>query len=462
MKKYLNRSKKGSFWILTLIFIVLFSSCDDFVEVDLPSHLLTGETVFEDVQTAEAALGDIYARLRDEVLLTGTPQGISVLMGVYTDELEYFGGSAQEAFFFNNSLVPGNESIATFWNGCYNLIYGVNAVLEGLENSSQIDETDKLRLRGEALFLRAFIHSYLTGIFGEIPYVTQTDYDVNTTIDKLSVSEVYDKCIGDALEAKMLLPMDDVTGERLKPNQMVAGSLLARLYLQSGQWENAVNASSEVIGATSWESDITQVFLKESSATIWQLYPFAEGMNTLEAQSFVFVAGPPPGRALSPQQMQAFEPGDERRVHWVGTVTDGVQEWYHANKYKIYTPTPTSVEYSKVFRLAEMHLIRAEANARIGNLSNVPTDLNILRTRAGLPPVSVQTQEAMLEAVFQERQVEFFTEFGHRFFDLKRSGKINEVLGIAKPGWGSHNNLWPIPEQELLTNPNLLPQNPGY
>ena len=68
----------------------------------------------------------------------------------------------------------------------------------------------------------------------------------------------------------------------------------------------------------------------------------------------------------------------------------------------------------------------------------------------------------MIDAIHQERRHEFFTELGHRWFDLKRSGTATSVLGVVKPGWDTKDLLLPLPESELLLNPNLMPQNLGY
>lgn len=61
-----------------------------------------------------------------------------------------------------------------------------------------------------------------------------------------------------------------------------------------------------------------------------------------------------------------------------------------------------------------------------------------------------------------ERRVELFAEGGHRFIDLKRSGRLDQVLSGLKPAWNTEDRNLPLPENELLLNPNLLPQNPGY
>src|SRR5690606_1595819 len=104
----------------------------------------------------------------------------------------------------------------------------------------------------------------------------------------------------------------------------------------------------------------------------------------------------------------------------------------------------------------------AESQFQRGEVSVGLPYLNAIRIRASLPPLIGGNKETLLEAVQQERKVEFFTELGHRFFDLKRTGRANAVLTPIKPSWGDTDLLFPIPETELLLNPNLLPQNEGY
>jgi hypothetical protein len=72
------------------------------------------------------------------------------------------------------------------------------------------------------------------------------------------------------------------------------------------------------------------------------------------------------------------------------------------------------------------------------------------------------SQQDILSAILHERRVEFFTELGHRFFDLKRTNHLDDALSSVKVGWNSTDSLLPLPESELTLNPNLNPQNPGY
>ena len=115
-----------------------------------------------------------------------------------------------------------------------------------------------------------------------------------------------------------------------------------------------------------------------------------------------------------------------------------------------------------MLRLAEQYLIRAEARARQGNIPGAQQDLNSIRNRAGLPNTTTSGPTEILEAIMEERQRELFTEGGHRWLDLKRTGRTTEVLAPLKPLWDPTDVLWPIPEDEIFNNSNLLPQNPGY
>ncbi|WP_394334799.1 RagB/SusD family nutrient uptake outer membrane protein [Niastella vici] len=116
---------------------------------------------------------------------------------------------------------------------------------------------------------------------------------------------------------------------------------------------------------------------------------------------------------------------------------------------------------SIVFRAAEIYLIRAEARAQQNNLTGAAADLNVIRSRAGLPATTATTPTEYLDAIFRERKFELFTEWGHRWFDLIRTGNANTVLGALKPTWRPTAALFPIVTQVLLSNPQLT-QNPGY
>ncbi|MFE3872188.1 RagB/SusD family nutrient uptake outer membrane protein [Flavobacterium sp. ZS1P70] len=451
-----------------LLFILFFSltSCDSFVEVDLPNSQLTGPTVFKERATADAAMGHVYANIRDQGLLSGTSFGLSCNLGAYADELDFYGDTSYSTlYFYNNNLLPSNTAVGNYWNTAYNQIYAANAIYEGIQTSTTLSSSDSNNLKGEALFVRGLLHFYLANLYGNIPYVTTTDYRVNSTVSRLSISEVYKRIQADLEQAVLLLPDNYFTSGRARPNKSAANALLARCYLYSGSWAEAANAASTVLNQTNLyqtEPNLEKVFLNECTETIWQLPPAAEGRNTDEAATFTLFSGPPLTFALSDSFMEAFSPNDLRRTFWIGEVTNGSHTWFYPRKYKQTTVAATASEYAIVLRLPEQYLIRAEARVHQEDLIGAKEDLNQVRQRAGIGETTALSKQQLLEAILLERRLELFTEYGHRFFDLKRNGKLDAVLSTIKIGWNSNDSLLPIPESELSVNPNLLPQNPGY
>jgi hypothetical protein len=155
--------KKHSHWciIKKMCFLsIVFSmpACDSFLEVELPKSQLTNIAVFQDYTTANAAMADVYSKIRDTGLLTGNVFGLSTQLGNYTDELAFYGPSTDATFgFYNNTVLPSNSTVSLLWNNSYNQIYAANAVLEGIRGST-FTAKEKAQLEGEALFVRGLLH----------------------------------------------------------------------------------------------------------------------------------------------------------------------------------------------------------------------------------------------------------------------------------------------------------------
>lgn len=452
--------------IVTVILGLLLVGCNKFIEVDLPASQLTGPAVYQDQTTATAALSDLYARLRNGGALTGNADGTSMVLGLYADELKFYGtGTSPLESFFSNSVVPSNAYIAALWSNSYAQVYAANALLEGLENSPEIHESATHQLQGESLFIRAILHFYLVNLYGDIPYITTTDYQNNAQANRLPSSEVMANIISDLEAADQKLTYEYPAQNRVRANKAVVRALLARVHLYLEHWSLAEMYATDVIGQTALyavESNLDAAFLKGSTSTIWQLHPGISGANTLHGKIFSFSSGPPAIAALNQELVSSFTENDLRRQHWIKSVTDGSQVWYHPYKYKLTENTGVSQEYSIVLRLEEQLLIRAEARANLGDIDDAQQDLNTIRNRAGLEDTTAETTTELLAGIQQERKLELFTEFGHRWLDLKRKGMAEAVLSPIKPAWGPKNILFPLPESELLLNPNLEPQNTGY
>jgi hypothetical protein len=458
--------------IITLIALTFsISGCEQFLEdIDPPKSQISSQVIFtNDVMATSAVIGIYLDMLNHNSFASGSNASITALAGLSADELNELPGTDNNAIEFEqNELGKENVHVYGLWQSLFKSIYAANAILEGLNTSSGLTASVKAQLVGEALFVRAFCNFYLVNLFGDTPLITTTDYLTNAKVSRTSMETMQSKIVDDLLAATASLSAEYVnrdafsSEERVRPNKFTAIALLARVYLYQGNWQKAEEYSTQIIDNTTHyelKSDLNEVFLMNSREAIWQLAPVAPNFNTHEG--YFFVGLPSEYNVLKDDVVSGFEPLDKRKAEWVGT--NGTINFPH--KYKQYTSTPNVTEYSMVFRLAEQYLIRAEARAQQDNVTgtnSAASDINTIRHRAGLPNTLATTKTEMLAAAEQERRVELFTEWGHRWFDLKRWDRTDEVLGPKKPRWSDTDKLYPVPQLEINKNTKLLPQNPGY
>lgn len=458
-------------WRMALL-ICIMPSCKKFIEVPLPGTEVFPQDVYDGDLTATGAVTAIYGyMINGNGWASGNTQSVTFLCALSADELENYSSELVPREFYENAIKTNNTAVENaFWDPAYQYIYAANAVLEGLHRSAGVTAAAKTQLQGEALFIRAFCHFYLVNLFGAVPYLDSTGYENNIVRSRTSVPAVYERIIADLLAAQSKLKVEYARVERVRPNKWAATALLARVYLYAGNWKQAETQATTVIEqSAAYQLDsLNGVFLKNSKETIWQLMPNnSEAGNTWEGKNFILNTAPSTGESnaaiLSRQLLQAFESGDQRRSAWVDSIAsaDSSRMYYFPYKYKIQNSTELQ-EYSMVLRLAELYLVRAEARAQQGKISGARADLDMIRQRAGLPATTANSKAAVLTAIEHERQVELFTEWGHRWLDLKRTGTANAILGTVKsPGWQTTDALYPIPQNECAQNPELT-QNPGY
>jgi starch-binding outer membrane protein, SusD/RagB family len=449
---------------LTAFFVINFS-CSDFIDIDPPKTEIVTETVFSNDQSAVATIRGIYSLMMTNQSFTNAQ--IEKYTGLSSDELVDYSGRDEQLEFFQNSISTSNPVVrSAFWKEAYNYINNANNILEGINKSKTLSLEIKNQLEGEAKFIRAFCHFYLVNLYGEVPYIVSSDYRENAVAERLSVISVYQRIEDDLLDAQALLRSDFMysKNERIQPNKGAAIALLARLYLYTEQWVKAEEFSSIVINDPAYTLvSLGKIFLANSNEAIWQLQPVTPEKSTGIAKLFI-LQGLPTDVVLNTAIFESFEDGDQRQDVWIGSLTRDGSTFFYPAKYKVYSGTSFS-EYSTVLRIGEQYLIRAEARAHQENLAESANDLNRIRSRADLPSIETLypsiTREQLLLAIEQERKIEFFAEWGHRWFDLKRTKRANDVLGSAKEDWQPTDILYPIPQSERLLNSNLS-QNDGY
>lgn len=479
----------------------LFFSCKKLVEIPPPIDTITTTQVFNTDRQAEAAMVGVYGKMINGATTTNGlvwqqiySGGLSTILGgLSSDELfNYKGASEQNFYSFNsNKLTISNSSRADYvWASAYVTVYGANSVIEGIaaSTSSQLSDSARKVLTGEAKFARAFAYFMLTNFYGDVPLALTVDFNQTIRLPRAPQEAVYRQIILDLKDAQLSLPAVYATGtgQRIRPNKWAATALLARAYLYTKDYPSAATESTKIIDNSSLydlEADLNNVFLANSREAIWQLQQSTqfsgvknatpEGYAMLPFSNIQTVSA---NFCLTPNLLSAFETDDNRFTEWVGKTDNSFPSpstgiTYYPYKYKVGNSNGVqdapATEYYMVLRLAEQYLIRAEAaaNGAPGGIAAAITDLNTIRNRAGLPDLSASlTTEQTLAAIAKERQVELFAEWGHRWMDLKRTGKANDLLSaipLKQPWLGSYQLLYPIPQQDVLTDPFLI-QNPGY
>jgi starch-binding outer membrane protein, SusD/RagB family len=452
---------------------VFFVSCSDFLDVGVPKSKIKSATVFNDETTATAAVLGMYSNLfKADNFASGSDRSVSMLAGLSADELvNYPKVDLLSVAFQNNSIKPDNGYVLGLWASLYKSIYQANVIIEGVEGSDGLSDGFRTNLVGEALFIRAFCNFYLVNLFGEVPLVISSDYLQNEDIGKSEVQTIYSKIIEDLKKAEKLLPSDYTTasGERVRVNRYSAIALISRVYLYLKDWSSAEVAASEVINRTDLYSlcdEVPNIFLKNSSEAIWQIRPTYLGDNgaTNEAD-FFSIENVFNYNILREDFISEMDPSDLRVMNWIDTLIMDPDTLFFPSKYKQYQRSLPMTEYSMVFRLAELYLIRAEARVMLGRVlgdDGAEGDVNIIRLRAGLSKTTSITESQMLSEIADERRIEFLAEWGHRWFDLKRSPIGVDVLKTLKIDFSLNDFLYPLPSSEIVKNSSLGDQNPGY
>jgi hypothetical protein len=432
-----------------LALVVAVAACDSPLDTN-PTQSIDAETALNNAAAVQQALNGVYRGLQTDGLYTRQEV---VYPDLYADNHDFTGTFQTDREYSLRAVSASNGATSGTWSAAYNGINRANYVLDALADI-EMNEGDKAVAHGEALFLRALYYSVLARWFGGVPIITEPTRTIGetATAPRATLADVYGQIEGDLTEAATLLD-DGLRNGRA--TRGAANALLARVYLENAKYAQARDKATEVInhGAYGLVADYRELFdNKHTSESIFELhFVGGENNNNLAFWHFPSDLGGRWGFAPSASLYEAFETGDERRDASIG-VLDG--ENYSIKYWRI----STEDDNVHILRLAEMYLIRAEANARLNaDPATVRADLDVIRERAGLAPLAttVDTTDELFDAILQERRVEFMSE-GHRFFDLRRLGRATTVLEIT-----ADRLLMPIPRSEIDVNPNLA-QNPGY
>jgi hypothetical protein len=380
---------------------------------------------------------------------------------VASDNLTHTGTMMEYSQIENKPIPAENSIVEGMWSGAYNGINCVNNILVKLPGIKDITQEEYKQYEGEALFIRALLHYYLTAYFGGVPIQTQPTLDLSRiNIARNTLDEVYTQIITDLTTAKANLSTTKVKG---RANSFVASALLAKVYLSKFQQLGdqasaglAIEEANRVIseGGYSLAADYAGLFVPANNSSESVFEVVFDAQNYTRLAQYFFSRNLSGRYEIAPQAelIQSYEPGDTLRLS--ATIAyDTVTKQPYGFKYK---DVSGGTDHVYVFRYAEMFLIRAEALAYSnGDIASIQSDINMIRHRAGLANTTAATIADLKTAIDYECRHEFAFE-GHRWSDLVRTNRAVSVLGIDQK-----YTLFPIPLSEMQTN-NLMEQNPGY
>ncbi len=454
---------KGS---LLAILLLAFGGCREILEPP-PVDLLVDDLVLQGPDDMEPVRIGLYNALRGFGSTTifaadFTPDYIQN-NGTFTDFNELG----------NKSITPANTLARTLWGNIYTTIYIANFIEENIDGVARVSQAEKDLLLAEAKFCRAYAYFIAAHTFGDVPKVVNTDVQTNRSIARTPKSEILAWVKEDYEAALAVLPErwdpDNATLNKQFATKNAVRAALARYYLYEGNWQSAEEMANTVINNRLQALDssyVTVISTEFDSESIFEL-AYANSSSDDPGTSTTGLNNILVGRReVIPsnsyvQEIVNVNAGTRRATITFNTSNQqGRDNGWTVTKYG--TPDQGNNNIT-VFRLAEMYLIRAEARAqqnRITGTSGALADVNTLRRRAKAPLAAFTTQAAALSAIETERLYELSFE-GHRWFDLKRTGRINAVMTVFSPRWNEKYNLWPIPQTEIQTN-RLLVQNTGY
>lgn len=498
--------------ILGLLVLLVPTACTDLEEE--PLGLLAPEGFFKTPADVEATIFGALDRMASE-RVWGRKLVASLQLRSDMVDIGDRGTAGRRIQVNDFNMDAGNGMVSSFWPNMYRAISSVNAAIAGLQQISA-SENRKLALEAEARFFRSFNYYHLVRLFGDIPYIDEfiTDPESVISISKTSESEVYQNIISDLIFAKQNLP-DNYPGDvRSRPTAGSAATMLASVYLTLGDYQQAATEAEWVINnrdrfGYDLEPDFQDLFdaTKTGRATPSRehifVFEFLGQQRATGGANFDFMApmtgvrgSDHRGFSVCVPSMAVYDTWDDRdyrkKVSFEDTtLINGVPSPYtefpvtqrpHIAKYFRFAGTANadrrlSDHNYAAFRYAEVLLIAAEA---LNESNGAPTAqaldyINQVRARAR-NYAGVQTdfpadlgnmsQEAFRNAVMEERRIELAFEY-KRWYDIKRRDMLLEVFTgpeSLEPQEVDPNRdyLFPLPQDELMRNENLLPQNPGY
>lgn len=480
MKKIFNLKT-----IVSAFAIILLVSCSEVLDTEpISETIVETDAVIKNANEAEGFMKACYSDFGGEYwqldyFFNGDAQG----------DVAYAGGDIGSDFGKADEyrLQSTNSLVGRDFNYLANIVNNNNIIINYVDGAADLSAARKAEMIGEASLIRALANFHMVQLWGDCPIVTETVTSVNNenfeTVyatlypTRKPVAEVYDAIIADCLVALEKAPD---ASNKFKANKGGANALLAKVYATkpNPDWAKVKQYSDAIIGGGySLMPTYDNLFdnaHEGNSESIWE----ADGNgDNIWAWGIYLWLGTDWKKFNTPSNalVKAFDDNNDTQrkastvlfenVTWADTYW-GMTNYPFAYKARDWNGNQNFY----IFRLADIILLKAEALANTNDIAGAMTLVNQIRSRVGIANVTATTQDDAINKILNERMLELAFE-GHRWFDLKRTGKAIAILSQQKDGNGNvlpyasnlnqNRLLWPIPQSQRDNNPNLT-QNPGY
>lgn len=480
--------------ISAIILLTALASCDNFLE--LPSETtLSTEIYFKSQNDFEQGINGAYSILRS--LYSGS-DGAWAMGELRSDNTTYVYNPNDRgtisAEFVKDFLDDANNSVSYHkYVTNYSIISNVNYVLEPIDEVA-FDEKAKNNIKGQAYFLRALAYLDLVQYFGSVPLHLKPAKSLAEAAQPLAdVETIYAQIVEDATNAANLLP-DKATQEPGRATSGAAKTLLGNVYINQKKWADAEKILKEVTGYELLPNyaDVFEPAYKNNAESIFEVQ-FKEGTEGFASNFFyVFLVQPITAEEVTavtgipeiartvegyniptPDIIEAYEERDKRKDASVGMLVAHGEPYPYIKKYcHAHALTGNTNDNWPVYRYSEVLLFIAEALNEQNKCAEALEYVNKVRARVGLSNSVASGQEAIREAILQERRVELAFE-NKRWLDLVRFNKVEEVMkaygkrvkanpqvyyfpegfSVAPQSYTNIRILYPLPAAEAALSP---------
>ena len=468
-----------------LITLLIISCSDDLLESP-PYGQSTSATFWRSGDDVVAATNAIYEPLRGESFYGHAEHTFSIV----EDDQWRAGDHGEDQAIEELTFDPSNAQLASSWRSKYEVISRANAVIINAPEV-EMDASLKDRSMGEAYFLRAFAYWRLHVIYGGTAIILEEDVAAGEyNKAKATIAEMQAQIESDLQLATQLLPQTSSGADLGRVHSGTAWGLLCKLYVYMERFNDAISAGNNVVnGPYALAANYADNFRIETENNPEMLFA-VQGLDGWAGMAHRIYTTPRPWGGWDfhePTQslVDEFETNDSRMdatLFLPGEMVDlggdrGLTEYttelsqtgYHFQKFASWRPAGGLDQGQNVpiLRAADVYLLVAEAKIRSGQ--NGDAELNAVRTRAGLSPIT----NATMEDIIHERRVELAGE-NQRHFDLMRWDKadIVDIVAIYGEDRGqfdpprsfdrNKHYYFAIPQREIDVSNGVLEQNPGY